>query len=124
MSLILIIDDESSILELFEGILGDEGHATLRARDGRMAMALLDERIDLVITDLVMPNQEGLETIIDIRRRGYDVPVIAMSGGGAVGPHAYLETARLMGANAVLAKPFSRGEVLTVVRSMLALAPA
>ena len=123
MSLILIIDDDAPILELLQAILTYEGHTLRRASDGREGLALMDRDVDLLITDLIMPNREGLETIADVRRRGFLQPIIAMTGGGLIGPHEYLETARFIGANAVLAKPFSRGEVLTATRSLLTQSP-
>ena len=120
MSVILVIDDEPQILQLFAGTLGDEGHETLLASDGNEGLGLLDSEIDLVIVDMVMPNKEGLETITELRRNKFAMPVIAMSGGGAAAPNGMLHAAKLLGADAVLAKPFTRGEVLTAVRSLLA----
>ena len=119
MSLILVIDDEPQIRQLMDALMDYEGHTTLIARDGREGLELLGKDVDLVVTDLLMPNKEGLETIADIRRAGWGVPVIAMSGGGIVGPNSYLETARLIGANAVLPKPFTQDEMLATVRSLL-----
>jgi len=124
MSLILVIDDEPQILQLIEAILEVEGHSTLTARDGTEGLALLSKDVDLVITDVLMPNKEGLETIADIRRAGWGLPVIAITGGGAVGPNRLLETARLIGANAVLAKPFTQDELLAKLRSLLDLSIA
>ena len=72
-----------------------------------------------MVTDLLMPNKEGLETIADIRRAGWGVPILAVTGGGVTGPRSYLETAQLIGANAVLAKPFTQNEILATVRSLL-----
>ena len=66
-----------------------------------------------------MPEKEGLETIADIRRQT-DMPIIAISGGGRVGPSDYLETARFIGANATLAKPFARQELISAVDALLA----
>jgi CheY-like chemotaxis protein len=120
MSLILVIDDDPQILRLVDAVLRYEGHSTLLASDGREGMAKFGEQVDLVITDLLMPHKEGFETIADIRRSGLDVPVIAITGGGAVGPQTYLETARLFGASVVIAKPFAKDEILVAVRSLLA----
>ena len=75
---------------------------------------------DLVITDLIMPEKEGLETIADIRRACSDMPIIAISGGGRLGPNDYLETARFIGADATLAKPFARTELINTVDALLA----
>ena len=119
MSQILVIDDDPQILQLIEALLDYEGHSVLIARDGREGLALLSGDVDLVVTDLLMPNKEGLETIADIRRGGWGVPVIAITAGGAMGPRNYLATAQLVGANAALAKPFTQDELLATVRSLL-----
>ncbi len=78
------------------------------------------DSFDLVITDLIMPEKEGLETIADIRKLCGDLPIIAISGGGRVGPTNYLETARFIGANTTLAKPFGRRELIKTVSELLA----
>jgi len=119
MSLVLVIDDDPKILQLLDAVRSCEGHRSLLARDGKEGLALMTQNIDLVITDLLMPNMEGLETIAQIRKCGWTTPVIAMSGGGAIGPRSYLETARLIGASAVLAKPFAQDELHATVRSLL-----
>ena len=90
------------------------------AENGLLAMQLMDHRsFDLVITDLLMPEKEGLETIVDIRRNNSWMPIVAISGGGRIGPRDYLDTARCMGATATLAKPFGRQELLSTVNTLL-----
>ena len=86
----------------------------------RQWIGCCDAHFDLVITDLIMPEKEGLETIADIRKSCADLPIIAISGGGRVGPMDYLETARFIGADATLAKPFGRQELITTVAELLA----
>lgn len=124
MSLILIVDDEPQLLELLQAILTFEGHDVLKAKDGQEALSLMNDEVSLVITDLLMPDKEGLETITDLRRRGCKQPIIAITGGGSMGPHDYLAAATAIGADVVLAKPFSREEVLVPVRALLAEADA
>lgn len=120
MSLILIVDDDPSTLKLLQAMLSLDGYRVLQARDGREALALLNDDVDLLITDLIMPNKEGLETIAEVRRQGFDKPIIAMTAGGLIGPREYLATARFIGANAVVAKPFSRADIMVPVRGLLA----
>jgi DNA-binding response OmpR family regulator len=97
-----------------------EGYDVATAIDGRDAVNQFKQgRFDLVITDLIMPEKEGLETIAELRHLRQAVPVIAMSGGGRIGPTDYLETARFIGANATLAKPFARSELITLVSHLL-----
>jgi CheY-like chemotaxis protein len=117
---ILVIDDDTQVLNVVSEMLRLEGHAVDVAENGLRAMEKLGHhRFDLVITDLLMPEKEGLETIAEIRRSNGLLPIVAISGGGRIGPRNYLDTARCMGANATLAKPFARQELLTTVNSLL-----
>ena len=121
MSSILVVDDDLQVLDVMSEMLRLEGHEVTVAENGKEAVAhVLAERFDLIITDLIMPEKEGLETIADIRKSYSDMPIIAISGGGRVGPNDYLETARFIGANATLAKPFARQELIQTVDSLLA----
>ena len=90
------------------------------AADGRAGMKKFHESpAALVITDVVMPEQEGLETLMQLRAESSTVKVIAISGGGRVGPDAYLNSAKTLGAHGILAKPFGREELLTAVKTVL-----
>jgi CheY-like chemotaxis protein len=120
MSAILVIDDDASVREVVSEMLRLEGHAVTIAENGREAILLLTrQRFDLVITDLIMPEKEGIETIGEIRRTDKHLPILAISGGGRLGPGDYLETARYIGADATLAKPFARQELLTTIDALL-----
>lgn len=120
MSAILVIDDDASVREVVSEMLRLEGHEVIIAENGRDAVPLLSARhIDLVITDLIMPEKEGIETISEIRRFDSRIPIIAISGGGRLGPGDYLETARYIGADATLAKPFARQELLAAIDALL-----
>ena len=120
MSEILVVDDDLAVLDVMSEMLRLEGHEVTVAENGADAVQCVnDAEFDLVITDLIMPEKEGLETIADIRRSKADLPIIAISGGGRLGPTDYLETARFIGANATLAKPFARQELLSTVESLL-----
>lgn len=116
MKTILVIDDEAPILKLLNTILTREGFRVLTAGDGNEAIRIVDdEPVDLVITDIVMPEKEGLETIYELRKIDRNLPVIAMSGGGKNPAERYLQTAKMMGASATLQKPISKEELLDVV---------
>ena len=120
MSAILVIDDDASVREVVSEMLRLEGHEVTIAENGREATPLLADRdFDLVITDLIMPEKEGIETISEIRRTDSRIPIVAISGGGRLGPGDYLETARYIGADATLAKPFARQELLTTIDALL-----
>lgn len=114
MAKVLIVDDEESIRGLLVSILEGAGHEVVQAPNGIAAMRLCEsEPIDLVLLDLVMPGQEGLETILELRDRNADLPVIAISGA----PVALLEFAVRYGASRAFAKPFDAAEVLDAVES-------
>lgn len=120
MSVILVIDDDPAVREVVSEMLRLEGHHVTIAENGREAIPMLSKRdFDLVITDLIMPEKEGIETISEIRRTHKTIPILAISGGGRLGPGDYLETARYIGADATLAKPFARQELLTTIDSLL-----
>lgn len=119
MASILLIDDD----ELLRGVLADalthSGHRVVQAADGAQGIDLFRAtEIDLVITDLVMPVQEGVETIIALRRLRRDLPIIAMSGG-ANNSGVYLDIAAKVGANRVMAKPFTPRELLDAIDETL-----
>lgn len=109
---ILLIDDEELALFTIGEILSDEGHVVVTATNGAAGLALYDsDQFDLVITDMVMPNREGTQTIDDIRKRSAAVPIIGMSGGSRVHNVDIREMALRCGANTFLAKPFSADDL-------------
>ncbi len=122
MTLVLVIDDEQQQTRFVSKALEVAGFDTLAARDGAEGMTLLREyRPQLVITDLIMPVMEGIETIIEIRRSSPAMKIIAMSGGGLRRDGMdFLQAARKLGADATLRKPFRVGELLDVVDDVLA----
>jgi DNA-binding response OmpR family regulator len=120
MSCILVVDDEPSILRMISKILQREGHTLLTAKNGNEALVVFGvSDIDLVIVDIIMPEKEGIETIMDLRGKSPDLNIIAMSGGGYANPEGYLITAKALGANATLLKPFNREDLLAAVDSLL-----
>jgi YesN/AraC family two-component response regulator len=112
MACVLIIDDAIPILKLLRNILEGEGYNVLTASTAREGLRLCrEEKVDLVITDIIMPDKDGLETIMELRRDYPEVKIIAMSGGGRIGPEEYLHAAKHMGAQGTLCKPFTRKEL-------------
>jgi DNA-binding response OmpR family regulator len=117
---ILIIDDEPMIRHLATRILDRAGYRALSAANGILGLACFRrERPALVITDLIMPEREGIETIRHIRREGADTPIIAISGGTLTGTADFLAMARELGATAILRKPFEPIELLLLVERCL-----
>ncbi len=120
MSTILVIDDEDQVRTMLQQALEREGYQVLDARDGKEGIKLFKEnKTDLIITDLIMPDKEGLETITELRRDFPEVKIIAISGGGHVDPESYLTIAKKMGASRTLPKPFDLEELLAAVRELL-----
>jgi DNA-binding NtrC family response regulator len=119
MPRILVIDDDTTVRTTVRVLLERAGYEIIEAGDGKEAGRMLDG-VDLVITDLLMPEVDGVDLIALIRREGHKVPVIAMSGGGKVDSKSYLEVARALGAFATIAKPFDLDHLLETVRDALA----
>lgn len=117
---ILVVDDDAGVRDVLRSMLESAGYTVSVAENGKEALRILkDEPADVIITDLVMPEQEGIETIKMIRKDYPAVKVIAMSGafGGD-----YLRIATYLGAHGTLAKPIQMGVLLKMVASALAAA--
>ena len=120
MATILLIDDDPLVAFTVEQMLLGGGYRVVRAPDGEKGLKTLKEgKFDLVITDIIMPVKEGIETIREIREYDPALPVIAVSGGGHAAGGSYLRMALALGATEVLAKPFEQSELLAAVRNCL-----
>lgn len=117
---ILVIDDDVAVRTTLKLVLEDSGYTVAVAENGRAGMVLYRTLLpDLVITDIIMPDQEGIETIIEIRKDHPTAPILAISGGGRIGDTQFLTLAKALGASHVLAKPFAPAELLDVVAQCL-----
>ncbi|MFY9924532.1 MAG: response regulator [Opitutaceae bacterium] len=120
MARILIIDDEDDMRMTLRAVLGRNGHTIAEARNGREALRLFQRtEFDLLITDILMPEMEGLELLMEVRKLRRPAKAIAISGGGRVSAHDCLSLARHMGAATVLAKPFTSEMLLGAVDGLL-----
>lgn len=120
MANILIVDDQDSILQIVRRILEKHGHSVIEAVDGITALKKVSEsNPDLVITDIFMPEMDGLEFLRRIRELSPRPGVIAMSGGGVVDQDQVLSLAKALGASLVLTKPFLPKELLEGVERVL-----
>lgn len=118
MARILLIEDDPAVRRTILQILARAGHVVMEAQDGAEGLRVsFAESPDLVITDLMMPGKEGIETIRDLRRAAPTLPILVISGN----PEAalYLEIATLLGAQAALAKPFRSAQLLATVERLL-----
>jgi len=118
---ILVVDDEEQMRSILRQIMESAGYEVSEAPDGRVALGLCRKKqFDLIITDLIMPEKEGIETIIELKRGFPKVKIIAISGGGRGAPETYLDIAKDIGADHTLAKPFDKEEILKIVKELLA----
>ena len=122
MTRILVIDDEPQVRAMLQQMLEREGYKVVEAEEGGVGIKLYQEHPpDLVITDILMPGKEGIETILALRKAYPGVKIIAISGGGRMGKLDVLPIAKSFGAVRTLAKPFEREELLEAVRAVLAM---
>ncbi|MFH2058374.1 MAG: response regulator [Pseudomonadota bacterium] len=120
MEKILVIDDEPVIRIMLKQLFEQSGYAVCEACDGKQGIALFrKENPDLVITDLIMPDEEGLGLMKKIKQITPDAKIIAISGGGIGSAHVYLSLAKKMGADHVFEKPFDARQMLATVQGML-----
>jgi DNA-binding response OmpR family regulator len=115
---LLIIDDDSSVRKFIATTLKKENYTVIEAENGAEGLEKLQEEKDvsIVITDLLMPEKEGIETIMEIRQINPSLKILAISGGGKAGPENFLLLADAVGANATLKKPFSGQELMMCLR--------
>ncbi len=117
---VLVIDDDEQMRKLLRQVMEWAGYEVMEAEDGRAGMKMQQKlQADLVITDLIMPEQEGLETITALKSLYPAVRIIAISGGGRIGPEAYLPAAKELGADRVFSKPFDVKELAHTVKELL-----
>ncbi|HYD67908.1 response regulator [Azospirillum sp.] len=120
MATVLVIDDDDMVRTMLLRTLTRGGHTAVGARDGIEGVARFRESpADLVITDIFMPNQEGLATIMELRRSFPAIRIIAISGGGARASLDVLPVAEALGAQKTLRKPFTPAEVMDAVKDVL-----
>ncbi|MES2638748.1 MAG: response regulator [Myxococcota bacterium] len=126
MARVLVIDDNEDLRELMQMMLEGAGYTIELAADGQAGMAAQRAQpADLVVTDLFMPAQDGIETILQLRSEFPNVKVLAVSGGGKVSQaQSYLQIAKQIGADAILSKPFEQEDLLRTVRELLGPADA
>ena len=120
MSRILIIDDDDILREILALTLQRVGYDVIQAGDGRLAADIIAAApVDLVLTDIIMPGQEGIETIQQLKHLHPELPVIAMSAGGRGDAESYLDLARDCGARFLLNKPFRIEALLGALQECL-----
>ncbi len=120
MPRILLADDDHQVRNMLKLTLERQGYEVVEAEDGVQAVRLYrPDSIDLVITDIVMPEKEGIETIMEIRSINPMVKIIAISGGGRINPEDYLNWARRFGVSCTFTKPVNREQLLETINELM-----
>ena len=121
MSKIMIVDDDLQVRNMLRLTLEREGYEVVEAADGVAAVdRFKDGGIDLVVTDIVMPEKEGIELIMELKGLDPRVRIIAISGGGRINPEDYLKWARRFGVERTFSKPLDRQKLLKSIADLLA----
>ena len=121
MARVLVIDDETQVRNMLRQMLERAGYEVEEAANGAVGVGLYRQTpADLIITDILMPEKDGIETILALRKTHPEVKIIAISGGGRTEKLEILLAAESFGALRTLAKPFERQELLEAVRTVLA----
>lgn len=121
MARILIVDDDVQVRKLLQSLLDRAGYDVVVATDGKEGLdAYRQTPVDLIITDLIMPEKEGIEMILELRQESPGVKIIAISGGARMAPENYLRMAVSLGACRTFSKPVDRSALLTAVAELLA----
>ena len=120
MAGILLVEDDPGLREMLKSFLEKNKYKVIEAVNGRDALLKFKHSVvDLIITDLLMPEQDGIGLIMDLKKRKPGLKVIAISGGGKAGPSSYLTIAETLGADAVFAKPFNMNLFLEKIIELL-----
>ena len=116
---VCVIDDDELVRRTISDVLKGAGFETVEAEDGNIGLDLIESsNAKVAVIDIVMPVREGHDVIVDATRRFPALKVLAVSGGGSVGPKDYLELAQQLGAHDVLAKPFRNAELIAKVKRL------
>ena len=126
MAKVLLIEDEEMVRFSLRAVLVSGGHEVIEASDGYEGvfqfkkLSKTSRPTDIVVTDILMPKKHGYDTITEIRELSPNMKIIAISGGGEVNPTVFLEMSDFLGADLLLAKPFSSAEFLSAINECLA----
>jgi len=120
MKRVLIIDDDDQFREMLRFMVERAGYEVEEAEDGEIGIELQQQSpFDLIITDIIMPNKEGIGTIVELKNDYPELKIIAISGGGRVVPNDYLDIAEKLGAHRTLSKPFERKELIQTIEELI-----
>ena len=125
MTAILVVDDDRDVRDMLQRLLERAHYETATAEDGKQALRMFqDKAYDVVITDILMPEKEGIETIIELRKLYSKLKIIAISGGGRGDAVHYLQVAKAFGADRTMSKPFECNDMLQTIRELTTQTPS
>ena len=117
---VLLVEDDKELREMLKLSLLRRGITVLEAENGKDAIVHFKPLLtDLVVTDLIMPEEDGLKVVIKLKELKPSIKIIAISGGGKVGPGSYLNLAKALGADAIYSKPFSVNDLISKIEQLL-----
>jgi DNA-binding NtrC family response regulator len=120
MKTILVIEDDTGFQLLLKKMLERQGYQVLLASNGNEGMKIIREyNTDLIVTDIIMPEKDGIEVIREVVAEYPKIKIIALSGGGRINADTYIEMASKLGAHRTIFKPFKQELLLTTVRELL-----
>jgi CheY-like chemotaxis protein len=117
---VLLVEDDRELREMLKMSLKRKGFSVQEAENGKEAISHFKPLItDLVVTDLIMPEEDGIKVVIRLRELKPTIKIIAISGGGKIGPGSYLNLAKALGADAIYSKPFSIKDLVSKIEQLL-----
>jgi CheY-like chemotaxis protein len=117
---VLVADDDAMARLGYRALLENAGYPVLMAEDGDEATRLIEKGgVDILMLDILMPRKEGLETLLEVKRRFPDMPVVVMSAGGTRGSFDFLTLATRLGADRTLSKPFRPQELVALLQDLM-----
>jgi CheY-like chemotaxis protein len=117
---VLVVDDDDAVRMMLKKMLETEAYDVITAGNGMQALLSLQEQLpDVVILDIIMPEKEGFETIVELRRDYPIIKIIAISGGGSIGATNYLKLAKTLGAHLTIEKPIRLAELMAAVKQLV-----
>jgi CheY-like chemotaxis protein len=117
---VLLVEDDKELREMLKMSLKRKGFSVQEAENGKEAISHFKPLItDLVVTDLIMPEEDGIKVVIRLRELKPTIKIIAISGGGKIGPGSYLNLAKALGADAIYSKPFSIKDLVSKIEQLL-----
>jgi CheY-like chemotaxis protein len=120
MAKVMVVDDDVAIRHALNRVLAAEGHEVLEESDGKSALRhFTGDPVDLVVSDVYMPDMDGIQFLMRVREAFPEAKIIMMSGGGNLPATSVLEAAKALGADRVVPKPFSSSEIREAIRDVL-----